>query len=44
MSKNLNNYNQLDEEWVQLIDEAKHIGLSPGDVLSFLKTQETSEE
>ncbi|MFD2706419.1 anti-repressor SinI family protein [Salibacterium lacus] len=26
----------LDREWVELMDEAKHIGLSPEEVLVFL--------
>ncbi|SFM04479.1 anti-repressor SinI family protein [Salibacterium qingdaonense] len=28
--------NHLDREWVELMDEAKHIGLSPEEVLTFL--------
>ncbi|MDQ0300764.1 hypothetical protein J2S78_003232 [Salibacterium salarium] len=44
MCKHINDYYELDEEWVQLIGKAKDIGLSPDEVISFLVKEERRKE
>ncbi|WP_233269377.1 anti-repressor SinI family protein [Alteribacillus sp. YIM 98480] len=34
---------KLDEEWIVLINEAKNIGLTPYDVLSFLRFEQNKK-
>ncbi|SDH40917.1 Anti-repressor SinI [Alteribacillus persepolensis] len=35
-----NQYRHLDEEWIYLIEEAKSLGLTPEEVLSFLRLEQ----